>query len=133
MPKQGSLVPLGQVLDSLSGLQFYDYYTKAFESEAEKRRMLKGDRVKLRKLVKEDFFSYESLKQATGIDFTESDNGAREIELFRRRFMQLKQLILPEAPDDRGEHFRKVFSTGFNSCFRPQFCSIRILLVRVFR
>ena len=47
--------------------------------EAEKRRMLKGDRVKLRPLTEKDFASYESLKQATGIDFRESDQGARDI------------------------------------------------------
>jgi hypothetical protein len=42
--------------------------------EAERRRMLQGDRVKIRDLNEADFVSYESLQQATQVDFKESDN-----------------------------------------------------------
>lgn len=41
--------------------------------EAEKRRRLSGEVVSIRKLVKSDFISYYTLKEATGIDFSISD------------------------------------------------------------
>ena len=46
--------------------------------EAVKRHLMEGRQVKIRKLIKSDFESYDTLKLATGIDFEQSDVSARE-------------------------------------------------------
>jgi hypothetical protein len=47
--------------------------------EAERRRMLERRYVEIRALVKSDFVSYESLQEATGVDFKKSDDLARSL------------------------------------------------------